>query len=239
MKAGYNHKITKFECVEADHHPTLPSSNDLAVSISPSESWNGRVYDLETVSLDDLRPHSMTVNVTGSADNITFRRADNSTIALSTGENTIHFADDELPLRVSRSVGSAPIYRVVLNGTPVAYNPSTYVHSFDVADGDNLEIEAEWPADKTVGLTINIPEEAKAAVTEIKYGSYPYTPVTEWEIGKPIEIPVGNQIAIGFNTSDYKLLSVKVGDDLIASIGSTFTFFVGEDPLAVTIDAKS
>lgn len=239
VKAGYNHKITKFECVEADHHPTLPSSNDLAVSISPSESWNGRVYDLETVSLDDLRPHSMTVNVTGSADNITFRRADNSTIALSTGENTIHFADDELPLRVSRSVGSAPIYRVVLNGTPVAYNPSTYVHSFDVADGDNLEIEAEWPADKTVGLTINIPEEAKAAVTEIKYGSYPYTPVTEWEIGKPIEIPVGNQIAIGFNTSDYKLLSVKVGDDLIASIGSTFTFFVGEEPLDVTIDAKA
>lgn len=240
IKAADNYKITKFECVAAGDQPALPSSPTEAMMVYPNENtWSPvRTYDLETVNLDELRANTLNVTVVGSAGNILFRRKDNSPIGLATGENVIKFAEDELPLRVSPSYGAVPMYRVVLNGEAIQYDANSYVHELNVADGDKLELEAAWPADKTTAIFIDVPEEAKAVLTKIQYGTYPYTEITEWVIGEPIEIPCGNMVTLNLNTADYNVTSLSIDGQEKTGISGNVSFFLGEDPVDIKIEAN-
>jgi|GEM_PF-2653677 len=230
-----NFKMVSLKCEDPVDEITLPTDPTQSVKLFPTDSWKGRVYKLDMISLDDLRPNTFTVNVTGSSSVILARRADNSAIDLETGANTVRFADEEMPLRFSYAGSVIPLYSVKHNGTPVECKEDN-VYEVTVAQDDVVDVQGEWPEGNT-SVVITYPETAAGVVSGISYGSWPNAvDITGIESGVPVEIPHGTRITVKFDTGTYKVDNVTV-NGVETSFTSIVEAFVGMEPVEIDVQA--
>ena len=190
---------------------------------------DGREYTVTTLNYADIRTATATVKVTDSYSSVRAQRVGSTAIDLEGQVTTVSFdPESESQFQFSRTDGSE-LYSVKLNGTTVA--PSYGVHYVNVKDGDNIEIQANYP-DVDVAVVVTIPEDAKGAISSFRVD---YQDVTGY-LGDDFSVKAGSTIDISFNTQDYNVKSITVND--VVQSSTYLSYKVGVDPVFIDIDAS-
>jgi len=238
VKAVTGYKITRLYCEEAGDEVTVPSDPSTAITLRPTDAWQGRVYKMDVVNLDDLRAAKVTVTVNDDPSKVTTRTRGGQEIDFSAavaGEPFEVKFDPETESEFVFGGRNMPLKEVKHNGEVVAgetRNSKTRV--FTVADGDNIEITANYE-DVEVPVTITIPENTPNVVKQVKVGDseYPYDEVT-FTPGEPLMVKAGSYVALRLDGDNYKVNHINVDGE---KYELNYTFFVGEEAVDVDIDA--
>lgn len=174
-------------------------------------------YTITTQSLDELRNLTATVKVSGDLAKFAMYRNTSrysDPIALEEGDNAVKFQESESPFRVAPEYGKA-IYQVKLNGELV--EPSFYGNDYSVAaaDGDVIEINADFP-DKDVPVKFTfVNEGTEGVVSTFKVNDVVLTP--EEYLAEGFTVKMGDNIYANFNSGDYTINSVKINGNVITN----------------------
>lgn len=117
-------------------------------SLYPTESWEGRIYNMRTTDLSTVRTTKVVVNITDDPARFTVIRNQGASFSFTeVGENYLALDPlTELPVRFSAN-GGIPLYKIELDGSPVPLDAnSTTNYTFkELTDGQKIDITANWP----------------------------------------------------------------------------------------------
>lgn len=179
---------------------------------------DGETYTVTSVSADDVRDASCTVTVDNAAK-VNMQRYNNTVIDLVNGENTVKFSTtSELPLTI-QSKQSQPLYQVLLNNEVQA--PSGSYWRISPANGDKIEVKADFPdQDESVTFEYST-DEAKSAITSVAVDGVEVTNYNDADF----KVKCGSKIDITFNNTDYQIKSLTVNDN-VQSVGSSYSTYI-------------
>ncbi|MDE6042898.1 MAG: hypothetical protein K2G07_05050 [Muribaculaceae bacterium] len=220
-------RLQSVECVDSPEN-NLYVSSGMSASLYLTPYVDGRVYEINTQNLAELRTASVTVTVTDDYNQVVGYRTGTGKFEL-TGETTeVKFIPgEESPLMFS-SKDYKPLYLVKLNGNKVTSSGSQV--NVPVADGDEIEITVNFP-DVDVPVTITIPEDAKGAIKAFRVN---YEEVSNY-YDEDFALPAGSTFSIDFDTNNYQIGSVTINDEPQPTYYVSYT--LGVDPVDVVIDA--
>lgn len=183
-----------------------------------------------TSPLDDVRTATCKVIVDDASKVALGLSGTYTTVALVTGENNVKFVPDvESPFAISAKESSATLYSVKKNSEPVSQSYGTY--RVDVADGDIIEIQANFP-DEDYSVKFNLSEKAAGFITKVQVNG---TEVDNY-MDDSFTVKAGSQVDVEGNTNDYTLESFKVNGSSVDFYGSCSFMVTG--PTTVDIVAR-
>lgn len=183
-----------------------------------------------TSPLDDVRTATCKVIVDDASKVALGLSGTYTTVALVTGENNVKFVPDvESPFAISAKESSATLYSVKKNSEPVS--PSYGTYRVDVADGDIIEIQANFP-DEDYSVKFNLSEKAAGFITKVQVNG---TEVDNY-MDDSFTVKAGSQVDVEGNTNDYTLESFRVNGSSVDFYGS-YSFMV-TGPTTVDIVAR-
>lgn len=213
VKSGY-----QIVDVTSGNPEETPNFQATSWSTPYSYTYGGEyTYTITTQSLDELRNLTATVKVSGDLTKFAMYRNTSrysDPIALEEGDNAVKFQESESPFRVAPEYGKA-IYQVKLNGELV--EPSFYGNDYSVAaaDGDVIEINADFP-DKDVPVKFTfVNEGTEGVVSTFKVNDVVLTP--EEYLAEGFTVKMGDNIYANFNSGDYTINSVKINGNVITN----------------------
>lgn len=198
-----------------------------------TSSMEGETWTVTSANADEARDGSCRVYV-DDASKVRIQRSGTSTSVdnLVSGEwaDVKYIKGSELPLQIGSTDYGTPLYSVKLNGEPVTPEYGTY--NVTPADGDEIEILANYP-DESVDVHFNYAtEEAKGFLTEVKVGDE----ATEDYKEGTLSVKLGSKLTLTGNATDYKLNSFTVNGESVSFYGSYVFTVTGETE--ITIDAS-
>ena len=197
---------------------------------SINSSNEGAVYNVATQTMEEYRDCSCFITVDVAA-NVSVQRSGTYTYVdnLKDGERVEVFFNkaEELPLSIGSKTGKS-LYKVTLNGQKVEGN---YI-SVRPAQDDEIVITSQYP-DKDCHITFELPEGCEDFFTSVKAESR--------EIGadyyKGFTMKAGENLYLTGNTTDYKFISMTIGNDPIYSFyGSTQTLITDDTKIVVDVE---
>lgn len=203
------------------------------ISIYNSTMSEDRTLTVETVNLAEVRTATMNVIVDGSPSAVKLVRSDNSEIYLS-GENTPVKFDpkNEASFRIESAVYGKHLYKVELDGTPVAAQGSIY--RVTATDGCTLKITTDYP-DVDVPVSFSFAKEGiEGVIRSVRVNN---VNATDWnEAGYTVKL--GATLNIDFNTSDYTDINISLNGSPV-NVYSSLNYVVEEEqPLEFVISAE-
>ncbi|MGN1245661.1 MAG: hypothetical protein ACI4UN_03420 [Muribaculaceae bacterium] len=189
----------------------------------------GAVLEIATATEADVRTAHLTVAADDPEAVHFMFTGSYRTVELQEGDNSVAFAPTaEGMVRVHHTTAGRVLYRVLRNGDAVAANNSQ-AYEFAVADGDRIDIASAFP-DESFPLTINIPEEVRDAVTEVRIDGKKSTM-------QPRSVPAGSKVEVSLDTENYRINSVQLnGEDLTVSY---YIAFVMTGEMTLDIEAEA
>lgn len=206
----------------------ISSMNQCTIYLNATDHTNAK-WTVTSSSLEAARTASVKVTV-DEASKVTMRTSGTYTkIDLKDGENVVKFVPEkETPISISSNDYNKPLYSVKKNGVAMTAEWGTY--NVAIADGDNIEIAANYP-DIDCPVKFNLSEKAAGFITKVTVND---TEVTNYADAN-FSVKAGSAVTITGNTTDYKVDAFKVNGSTYSFYGSyTFTV-VGET--TVDIDA--
>lgn len=191
----------------------------------------GAVIDVRSANLEKARTATCTVKVDNASKVSVMRSGTYSRVDLTNGDNTVKWIPSvETPFLISTSsYGSAPLYKVLLDGKSQPTDGTTY--SVTPKEGGVIEIKADYP-DTNLPVIFNFStEEAKGAVTSVTVDG---TGADNY-LSSDFTVKAGTKVAVNFDRSNYSVDSVKVNGKAITLYGA-LEFFV-TDTTTVSIKA--
>ena len=198
----------------------------------PSDESYSMKYIVTSVSLEDSRTASCTINVDNVNNFAGIERSGTyESINLVNGENTVKFIPDlESPFVLYSGSGNT-LYKVIVDNEEVIDSYGTYY--LYVQDGSVVDIQTEFP---DVEVAVNIAfatEEAKGALASITVDGEEVTPDVEGNL----TVKMGKTVALYFDQTNYAINGFTVNgstpDDFY---GSEYSFVVMEEA-NIVIDA--
>lgn len=208
------------------------SYGDLSVyynmaSIDLNEYSDGRVYTINVVDLNEFRSASVTVNVTDDPSLVRVYRG-SEYVEIDENPKTVKFnPESETYFQISRT-DYQNLCNVKLNGVSLS-NPTA---SFEVKDGDEIEVTALFP-DVMLPVSFAYPEGMDNIIRSV---SVDYNTVTDWNT-PDFAVKSGSKVSFQLNDSDYKIDGVYINDELKTSYSNYFDFTVGLEAVDVVIEA--
>lgn len=183
-----------------------------------------------TCPLDDVRTATCKVTVDDASKVTLGLSGTYTTVTLVNGENNVKFVPGvESPFAISAKESSATLYSVKKNSEPVSASYGTY--RVDVADGDNIDIQANFP-DEDYSVKFNLSEKAAGFITKVQVNG---TDVDNY-MDANFTVKAGSQVSVEGNTNDYTLESFKVNGSSVDFYGSCSFMVTG--PTTVDIVAR-
>lgn len=175
---------------------------------------DGAKWVVTTATLDEVRTAVCKVTVDDASKVTLGTSGTYSKLKLENGVNNVKFVPGvESPLVVSAKDSNTSLYSVTKNGTSVSASYGSY--RIDVVDGDEINIEANYPnIDYAVKFILS--EKADGFITEVLVNN---VPVTNY-LDDNFTVKAGSKVTIKGNTNDYKLESFKVNGSDIDFYGS-------------------
>jgi hypothetical protein len=195
------------------------------------------VYYVTTFDLNAARTATVNVTVDDPEKVMLYRNGDTSTkVSLVAGTQQIKFIPGEETPFMIRPAGSA-LYAVTLNGVAQTANYGTS-YSIAVADGDNLNIQANYP-DVKYTVKVEVPEGLEGvftSVTTLDRTTYTTTAL-EGDFFTGVGVQAGTEITVNLNTSSYAIEAIYANG---VKQNSTYSYsgVVSED-LTVKIEAHA
>ncbi|MDE6629638.1 MAG: hypothetical protein K2K36_09760 [Muribaculaceae bacterium] len=195
--------------------------------IYPDELYEGRVYNVTTLNKDDTRTASVTVTVTDTPSLIRINRA-GEYLDITESPQIIKFnPETESTFQVFRN-DYQDVCNVKLNNVSLSNTASM----FQVSDGDEIEVTAEFP-DVQIPVTITFPAETPNVIRSVSVDSQP---VTDWD-SEDFTVKAGSRLAMQLNDSDYKIDRVLVNDEVKSSYSNYYDFKIGIEPVDIVVES--
>lgn len=197
--------------------------NTFSQYISSASDFDGVIWDVESVSLDESRDGEVTINVVDDASVVACELNNTGTsVELVNGENKVKYISTgdlcELPITI-RHKYYENLYKVTLNGVPVeAENGSFYVTP--TSNEDVIEVTANFP-DIDVPVSFAYSEGAEGYIT----GVYVDDEVVTNYNDENFTVKLGAEVTIYFDRNNYMLDSFVVNGESV-SVYSSYTFTV-------------
>ena len=189
----------------------------------------GAVLEIATAAVADVRTSTLTVAADDPAAVHFMFTGSYRTVELGEGDNSVPFAPDgEGTVRVHHNTPGRVLYRVLRNGDAVAAS-SNQAFEFAVADGDRIDIATAFP-DESFPLTINIPDEVRDAVTEVRIDGKKSTM-------QPRSVPAGSKVEISLDTENFRINKVALNGEEITV--SYYIAFVMTGEMTLDIEAEA
>lgn len=203
------------------------------------------VYDVEVLSLEDVRTSEFTVEVVGNPDVVELTMASDRERIL-TGDDfkkPIKFSPQfDLPIYIQNRIFVESFYKVTVGDRVIP--ESEYINRiFDLKDGDKIKVEVDFPEEQIpVRLHFTNPD-TESSILKIGDTHDHVIPRDEW-MKEGWTVPMGTDVVIEFNYEDYELSftlnGVEIPDEYIgfraidpAGYDVTITA-VPKDPFEVT-----
>lgn len=191
----------------------------------------GGVLDITTIAEADIYTASLTVTADNpSAVNFLFAGSYRS-VMLGEGENTVLFdPKNESGIMVSHTDYGKVLRSVKVNGESVSAN-SRKEFEANVADGDVVEIEANFP-DEEYAVLFTYPENCPNLISRAT--------VDYVEQQLPINgfmAQAGSIVRAYFDTEKYNVSSVSV-NGVVQSGAKSYVEFIATEPTIVNVEAK-
>lgn len=211
-----------------------PSSGTVYISCYSFQT--DKTFTISVRNLAETRTATMTVNVVGNGNQVDMRRADNSSVTLSTGENTVPFdPETEVPFTVAHNYFGMTLYKVEIeNGGTVEPRGSSY--QISPVNGSKLNIEVDYPdIDVPVNFTFTN-EGTENVLSNIQSNNQNVSGVD----GK-YTVKLGTKLNVSFNTTDYDIASITLNGSPITLdyYGSYSTTLTETTPLDFVVDATA
>lgn len=170
-------------------------------------------YEIETVSKDELRTASCTVNIDGNADNIKITRNYVEITDLVNGDNTIKFNPNdsqEQYLQIATR-DSSPFYQILVNGVKQS-SYSAYSYSVQVSDQAVVEVKTLLP-DTPAKLTFEfVNEGTEDFISSISVDEEDID-LSSIDFNDGLEVKRGAYVKMLFNTEKYKVNGIYVDNE--------------------------
>lgn len=210
-------------------------------SLYPTESWEGRIYNMRTTDLSTVRTTKVVVNITDDPARFTVIRNQGASFSFTeVGENYLALDPlTELPVRFSAN-GGIPLYKIELDGSPVPLDAnSTTNYTFkELTDGQKIDITANWPDNLETDVTITVPEDVAGVVKRVyrDLPNYAGSEDVEFETNKTFKVKGGYWYNLTLNTQDYVVNKLQL-DGTDQYVSSSIRFWVGTEASDIVIDA--
>ena len=218
-------------------------NGDKAVKLDSYSSFNlkltesehtGAKFVVKTATLDEMRTASCKVTV-DDPSKVTLRLSRTyTTVQLKSGENEVKFIPGtESTFTISPQSYDTPLYKVTRNSVAAEAEWGSYTLK-DVADGDVIDIQANYP-DVDCAVKFNINAEGVGFIKSLTVNGNEVTNFMD----DNFTVKCGSNISITRNSEDYKLESFKVNgaDKTDDFYSDSYDFFV-TDATTFDITAK-
>lgn len=206
-------------------------------SVSTGTSTYFYVYSNSTLSvtsadLESTRTASCTVNV-DDASKVILSYYSGSAITLENGTNTVKFnPNGETPFQIQHINDGESLYSVALNGTEQSSYYGRY--QVNVADGDVLDIKADFPDEPTV-ISFSYGEN-EAEVLGCISVTVDGVPVEDFD-GKTLNAKLGQKITIEGDNNLYNFNYAIYVDGEYTYFGGSYEFTATKTAYSITINA--
>ncbi len=183
---------------------------------------DGATYYVTVSTLADACDAKCTIKVDDPSKVSIYTNNTSRRLSLEEGENVVSFISSlESPLQISHANYGSSLYEISVNGTKQTV--SQYGNYVSVADGDVVEVKANYPDVKNK-VTFVYGEGAEGFITGVSVDN---VAITDFENG--FEAQCGSIISITGNTSDYKYESMTIGGSAVQSFYGSTSFTLTED----------
>lgn len=227
ISAKQNYSITSAE-------DTDPAVGDIPVQFNTvyltcNENTDGHTFIINTVNLEEARTSAVTMTVTDFRPGlIRIYRGDES-LEITESPQTIRFNPETESVFQVQRLDFQPICSVKLND--VAQEAVMGQYRFNVADGDRIEVTADYPK-VDVPVTVTYPAGLNDLISSF---TVDYAPVTDWNT-PGFTVTSGSNISLQFNTA-YKLDRVLI-NNVEQQIGMGYiNYRVGTEPVDIIVEA--
>lgn len=215
--------------MNGDKAETISSLTSCMIGLDEA-THTGAKWVVTSCSLDDVRTASCKVTVDDASKVTLGFSGTYTTFPLVNGENNVKFVPEvESPFVISAKDNSTSLYSVKKNSEEV--QPKYGSYRVDVANGDKIEIQANYP-DVDYSVKFNLSEKAAGFITKVTVNG---TEVTNY-MDNNFTVKAGSQVYVEGNTNDYTLESFKVNGTSVDFYGN-YTFMV-TGPTTVDIVAR-
>ena len=215
--------------MNGDKAETISSLTSCMIGLDEA-THTGAKWVVTTCPLDDVRTSSCKVTVDDASKVTLGFSGTYTTFPLVNGENDVKFVPEvESPFVISAKDNSTSLYSVKKNSEEV--QPKYGSYRVDVANGDKIEIQANYP-DVDYSVKFSLSEKAAGFITKVQVNG---TDVTNY-MDNNFTVKAGSQVYVEGNTNDYTLESFKVNGTSVDFYGN-YTFMV-TGPTTVDIVAR-
>lgn len=215
--------------MNGDKAETISSLTSCMIGLDEA-THTGAKWVVTTCPLDDVRIASCKVTVDDASKVTLGFSGTYTTFPLVSGENDVKFVPEvESPFVISAKDNSTSLYSVKKNSEEV--QPKYGSYRVDVANGDKIEIQANYP-DVDYSVKFNLSEKAAGFITKVTVNG---TELTNY-MDNNFTVKAGSQVYVEGNTNDYTLESFKVNGTSVDFYGN-YTFMV-TGPTTVDIVAR-
>lgn len=215
--------------MNGDKAETISSLTSCMIGLDEA-THTGAKWVVTTCLLDDVRTASCKVTVDDASKVTLGFSGTYTTFPLVNGENDVKFVPEvESPFVISAKDNSTSLYSVKKNSEEV--QPKYGSYRVDVANGDKIEIQANYP-DVDYSVKFNLSEKAAGFITKVTVNG---TEVTNY-MDNNFTVKAGSQVYVEGNINDYTLESFKVNGTSVDFYGN-YTFMV-TGPTTVDIVAR-
>lgn len=215
--------------MNGDKAETISSLTSCMIGLDEA-THTGAKWVVTSCLLDDVRTASCKVTVDDASKVTLGFSGTYTTFPLVNGENDVKFVPEvESPFVISAKDNSTSLYSVKKNSEEV--QPKYGSYRVDVANGDKIEIQANYP-DVDYSVKFNLSEKAAGFITKVKVNG---TEVTNY-MDNNFTVKAGSQVYVEGNINDYTLESFKVNGTSVDFYGN-YTFMV-TGPTTVDIVAR-
>jgi len=192
--------------------------------LMPNSACEGQVFTFDVVLPED--DTNVVVEV-DDASKVTMSKFSGTEVELRNGAFNYPFASAvDFPLTIMNknsydpfAAGDEPnlgIYQVTVNQEVV--EPNAYgVWEITPNNYDVIVITTVWPEEK-VNFTIELPEGCESFVKDVKVNDEAVD-----YINQPLNLQIGSNVYVTFNTDDYKLKDMKVNGETPANFNASYT----------------
>jgi hypothetical protein len=212
---------------------SIGSSSNLNYSFSNFSAVEGKTIYADVQSLADARSATCHIKV-DNPSKVQIRRSYTYTyVDIPETEDffdATFMPDSESPFQIGTQEYGSTLYKVVKNGEEIPNSSAQYVN-VDVADGDYIEVYANYP-DIDCNVTFQVTEGAEGFLTQAKAGD---DYIENFLDG--FTVKAGTKVLLYGDTDNYKYKEITINGQALSYFYGYTSFVVAENTV-ITVDAE-
>ncbi len=228
-----------FTSAECSSGATIAYASQLLKDYLDISLYSLNAGDIITVKcgiLSELRDIHVKVEVAdGTLDQFRVQRTGEYTYVPTDEYNDIALYSGELPLTITPSDYSMPLYKVEVNGVAQSSEGSSF-RLYDLKDGDVITVYPNFP-DIDVPVSFSFTnEDTEDVITRVTVNNEPVDK-SVWS-SSDFSVKLGSKLGISYNTDSYKISSITINGEPNYNYYGYSETVKSEEPLNFVITAE-